>query len=149
MAQGKQAYNAEIEFRKGMAEAFEVMRQIYELPCEDMRTLFGESLPKLIVNKWTSDQIYDIMKNKKKILAQCVAPGDVVSVLGNNIIITWVDKDRLHFDGIWDDGPRRGHVINNRTIEDLGAKKELEYDTQAVYCIHVDETEDENYADDV
>lgn len=129
-------------FSDGAEAAFKALREIYDMPMEERYFLFGGAGLPNIVHEQTPEYIFDVLNHKDELLAQRLQIGDVINGrFGHNIIVTWVDKDQIHFDGIWDDGPNRGRVLSNRTLKDLEAQKDTSYDKQDVYCLKVDKYE--------
>lgn len=126
-------------FSDGAEAAFKALREIYDMPQNERYFLFGGAgLPNL-VHEQTPEYVFDILNHKDELLAQRLQIGDVIhNSAGHNIIVTWVDKDQIHFDGIWDDGPKRGRTISNRTLKELNACKDINYDKQDIYCLNVD-----------
>lgn len=126
-------------FSDGAEAAFRALREIYDMPTEERYFLFGGAgLPNL-VHEQTPEYVFDILNHKDELLSQRLQVGDiVVNSNGNNIIVTWVDKDQMRFDGIWDDGPNRGRVLSNKTLKDLDAHKDTSYDKQDIYCLKVE-----------
>ena len=143
MATGSQMISIkDNSFMKGAKAAFEALRTIYDMPPDERYFLFeGAGLPKL-VHEQTPEYIFDILNHKDELLAKRLQIGDVVyNKEGYNIIVTWVDKDQIHFDGIWDDGPNRGRVVSNRTLKELDAHKDPSYEKEDIYCLKVEKYE--------
>ena len=142
MASGIQTTVSEIReqaaFSDGADAAFKALREIYDMPVETRNFLFGEAGLSSLVHKYTPDEIFTILNNKDSLLSQRLEVGDIVkNKMGNNIMVLWVAKDQIHFDGVWDDGPDRGRTISNKTLKELGVKKDTDYDKQDIYCLKV------------
>jgi len=141
MATGSQMISIiDNSFIKGAEAAFEALRTIHDMPPDERYFLFdGAGIPK-IVHEQTPERVFDVLKNKEKLLAQRLHVGDVVTDENyHNVIVTWVSKDNIHFDGIYDDGPARGRTISNTTLQDLHAAKNENFEPQDVYCLQAEE----------
>ena len=127
-------------FFDGAEAAFKALKEIYDMKAEDRYLLFGGAgLPNLVHEK-KPEQVFEILNNKDRILAQRVKVGEVVcgkDKFGNtyNVIVTWVNSDKITFDGIIDSGPNRGRTLSDVTLEKDGLYHDGDYDLQDVYCI--------------
>lgn len=132
----------EAAFLDGAEAAFKALKEIYDMKAEDRVLLFGGAgLPHLVHEK-NPEQVFEILNNKDKILAQRVKVGEVVCGKDKfdniyNVIITWVNSDQITFDGIIDSGSNRGRTLSGVTLEKDGLYHDDSYDLQDLYCIQI------------
>lgn len=127
-------------FSDGAEAAFKALKEIYDMEAEDRLLLFGGAgLPNLVHEK-KPEEVFEILNNKDKILAQRVKVGEVVcgkDKFGHsyNVIITWVNSDKITFDGIIASGPDRGRTLSDATLEKDGLCHDGSYNLQDEYHI--------------
>ena len=113
------------DFMEGARAAYRALREVHDMSEEDRLFLLeGKGLANLVCTT-TPDYLFDILNHKEELFAQRMKVGDVIEDgAGNEYAITWVDKDRVHFDGVCIfDTNKRGRTIKYVTLKELGASK--------------------------
>jgi hypothetical protein len=146
MASGKQAgltiadVREQAAFSKGSEAAIKAILEIYEMALDDRKVLFGSNTLMTIIADYPIEDIFDILSHKEEKFSQCVKTGEiVVTDYGEKLIVTWVNQDRIHFDGIWDSGNLRGRTVSNVTLTDISAHKDSNYRPQDTYNIKLEQ----------
>lgn len=114
-------------FSQGAEAAFAALRKIDDMSPDERMFLFNGAGIWHIVHEYKPDYIFDILDHKEELLAQRVAVGDtLVALNGYRVNVTWVAKDKIHFDGVWESGPLRGRTLQNSTMKQLGLNHTIE-----------------------
>ena len=146
MASGKQAgltiadVREQAAFSTGSEAAIKAVIEIYEMALDDRRVLFGSDTLMKIIADYPIEDIFKILSHKEEKFSQCIKIGEiVVTDYGENLIVTWVNRDRIHFDGIWNSGNLRGRTVSNVTLIDISAHKDPNYRPQDTYNIKLEQ----------
>ena len=146
MASGKQAgltiadVREQAAFSDGSEAAIKAVIEIYKMDLDNRKVLFGSDTLMKIITDYPIEDIFDILNHKEEKFSQCVKIGEtVVTDYGENLIVTWVNRDRIHFDGIWNSGNLRGRTVSNVTLKDISAHKDSNYHPQDTYKIKLEQ----------
>lgn len=118
---------ADNAYQDGMKDSIKALHDIYILGDDKREFLFGSKNFLTIIGRYTPKEMIDILNKKEQLLAQQVLLGDVIEgPLSCCYLITYVYKDKIHFDCISLDDNTYGHAIEATSLKELKAKRKEE-----------------------